>query len=56
MTLIDSLIAAEKAFKPIAIALWCVGGVVVAGGGAATVIVLKKKRKAVPAKETETAE
>ena len=56
VSLIDALIAAEKAFKPIAIALWCVGGVVVAGGGAATVVVLtKKKRKAAaPAQATET--
>ncbi len=56
VSLIDTLLAAEKAFLPIAITLWCVGGVVVAGGGAAAVIVLKKKRKAVPAKEIETAE
>ena len=54
VTLLETLTAAEKAFKPIAIALWCSGGVVVAGGGAAAVVAVKKKRKAVPEKTTES--
>lgn len=58
VSLIDALIAAEKAFKPIAIALWCVGGVVVVGGGAAATVVLKKKKRkaATSAKPTASEE
>ncbi len=57
--LLDVLTAAEAAYAAmhwLRIAVIAVIAVVAAGGGAATAIVLKKKRKAVPAKETESAE